>query len=589
MVMKYYKLILLLICIQISQFSFTQSVGISNTTITPDTSALLELRSTEKGILIPRLTTTQRNAIVTPAKGVLVFNNTTNTFNYYDGTTWIELAPSTTVVNSISGTTNRINISGSSNNSIIDISNNYVGQTSITTLGTISSGTWNGSLISPTYGGTGLSSYTIGDLIFANGSSSLSKLSGVATGNALISGGVGSAPTWGKINLANHITGTLPVTNGGTGATTLTGIIKGNGTNAFTIASGGTDFVVPNAAITGATNTKITYDSKGLVTAGSQAAASDLSNGTTGTGTIVLSNTPTLITPNLGVANSTSETISGISGNGFIELQAQSIAPSVGSTNSIRLYSNNNGGLAWRRQTDGFNRNITSILTADRTYTLPDASGTIPVSASGNIALSAAGNISFTGTLPIANGGTNSSTALNNNRIMVSNSGAIREASALSNGQLLIGSTNAAPVAANLTEGNGIKITNSAGNITIANEPTIIQVSNSTPTTTTSTTDVLLTNMSITPGAGNYMVFFTGNLTNTNDKKQGTISFYKNGVKIADSEINTTGFQKESVIPVSITRYITGVNAGEAIDVRWNVISNTGTFYSRTLIVQKVK
>jgi hypothetical protein len=84
-----------------------------------------------------------------------------------------------------------------------------------------------------------------------------------------------------------------------------------------------------------------------------------------------------------------------------------------------------------------------------------------------------AGNVSLTtevsGTLPVANGGTNSSTALNSNRIMVSSAGAIVEAAALTNGQLLIGSTGAAPVAANITQGanQGVVITNGAGSIAL--------------------------------------------------------------------------------------------------------------------------
>lgn len=72
-----------------------------------------------------------------------------------------------------------------------------------------------------------------------------------------------------------------------------------------------------------------------------------------------------------------------------------------------------------------------------------------------------------TGILPIANGGTNSSAALNNNRIMVSSGGAIVEAAALTNGQLLIGSTGAAPVAAGLTAGTNVTIGTGAGSITI--------------------------------------------------------------------------------------------------------------------------
>lgn len=72
------------------------------------------------------------------------------------------------------------------------------------------------------------------------------------------------------------------------------------------------------------------------------------------------------------------------------------------------------------------------------------------------------------GVLPIVRGGTNSGTALSNNRIMVSSGGAIVEAAALTNGQILIGSTGAAPVAASLSAGAGISITPSAGGISIA-------------------------------------------------------------------------------------------------------------------------
>lgn len=72
-------------------------------------------------------------------------------------------------------------------------------------------------------GGTGISSYTVGDIIYASGATTLSALADVATGNALISGGVGVAPAWGKVGLTTHVSGTLPVANGGTGVTTSTG------------------------------------------------------------------------------------------------------------------------------------------------------------------------------------------------------------------------------------------------------------------------------------------------------------------------------------------------------------------------------
>jgi hypothetical protein len=71
--------------------------------------------------------------------------------------------------------------------------------------------------ISAANGGTGITSYSIGDLLYASGAITLSKLSDVAVGNALISGGVGVAPAWGKIALTTHVSGILPIANGGTG------------------------------------------------------------------------------------------------------------------------------------------------------------------------------------------------------------------------------------------------------------------------------------------------------------------------------------------------------------------------------------
>lgn len=65
-------------------------------------------------------------------------------------------------------------------------------------------------------GGTGNNSYAVGDLLYASGITTLSKLADVATGNALISGGVGVAPSYGKIGLTTHINGILPIANGGT-------------------------------------------------------------------------------------------------------------------------------------------------------------------------------------------------------------------------------------------------------------------------------------------------------------------------------------------------------------------------------------
>jgi len=100
------------------------------------------------------------------------------------------------------------------------ISGSYTGLTGV---GTLTAGTWNATTVGAAYGGTGFASYAVGDLLYADTTTSLAKLADVAVGNALISGGVGSAPSWGKIGLATHVDGTLPVANGGTGVTSSTG------------------------------------------------------------------------------------------------------------------------------------------------------------------------------------------------------------------------------------------------------------------------------------------------------------------------------------------------------------------------------
>ncbi len=63
------------------------------------------------------------------------------------------------------GTTNRISVTGN----VIDIDANYVGQSSITTLGTITTGTWNATTIGVAYGGTGLTSVTANRILYASG------------------------------------------------------------------------------------------------------------------------------------------------------------------------------------------------------------------------------------------------------------------------------------------------------------------------------------------------------------------------------------------------------------------------------------
>jgi len=68
-----------------------QRVGISTDGSIPDASAMLDIKSTTQGMLVPRMTSSQRTAIASPAQGLLVFDNVTNSFWFYKGLAWTEL------------------------------------------------------------------------------------------------------------------------------------------------------------------------------------------------------------------------------------------------------------------------------------------------------------------------------------------------------------------------------------------------------------------------------------------------------------------------------------------------------------------
>ncbi|MEJ7588045.1 MAG: tail fiber domain-containing protein [Ferruginibacter sp.] len=117
---KYFMMLLLIGQLALVTVSYSQNIAINGTGSLPDTSAMLDVSSTIKGFLAPRITTTQQNAIPLPAKGLLVYNTADNVFRVNTGTTtapvWATLSTGATdgTVKSVGLTSSDITVSGAS-------------------------------------------------------------------------------------------------------------------------------------------------------------------------------------------------------------------------------------------------------------------------------------------------------------------------------------------------------------------------------------------------------------------------------------------------------------------------------------------
>lgn len=71
----------------------TQNAGINTDGSAPHSSAIFDIKSNSKGLLIPRMSSAERSSISSPAKGLIVFDNETNSFWYFNGTAWVNQLP----------------------------------------------------------------------------------------------------------------------------------------------------------------------------------------------------------------------------------------------------------------------------------------------------------------------------------------------------------------------------------------------------------------------------------------------------------------------------------------------------------------
>ena len=86
-------LLLLIIAFCLRQEIFSQNIGINSTGAAPHPSAMLDVSAAGKGMLVPRTSAASRIAIVNPAKGLLLYDTTSSSFWYHNGTNWVALSP----------------------------------------------------------------------------------------------------------------------------------------------------------------------------------------------------------------------------------------------------------------------------------------------------------------------------------------------------------------------------------------------------------------------------------------------------------------------------------------------------------------
>jgi hypothetical protein len=269
-------------------------------------------------------------------------------------------------------------------------------------------------------GGTGQSSYAVGDLLYASTTTALSKLADVATGNSLISGGVGVAPSWGKIGLTTHVSGTLALANGGTGATTAAAARTSLGattlgSNLFTITN-------PSAITFPRFNADYTVsalsaaDFRTAIGAGTGGGTVTSVTGTSPISVATGTSTPVISLSTVPVSKGgTGATTATVAGGVVYGASTTAMASTAAGTSGQFLKSNGTSAPTWSDVT------ATSATTA--TNLAGGSAGTIPYqSAAGTTAQLAAGTSgyilksngaaapSWLQTVPVANGGTGTTT-----------------------------------------------------------------------------------------------------------------------------------------------------------------------------------
>ncbi len=470
----------------------------------------------------------------------------------------VRTAADTYVERTITGTSNYIDVTngdGVAGNPTITISPTYSGQTSITNLGTIVAGTWNGSTIGVPYGGTGLSTTpTNGQLLIGNGTnytlSTLTAGSGIyinngagsitinASGTAYLAGsGLILDGTTFNVDLTNNPNGILPVNHGGTGLSTIgqNAVMYGNGTSAVQYISGSPNKVFySNAGVPSFSSKLELVDTYPILqaTAGNtfyvQTISGSLQVNAVGTGSHSLN----LITTKSAVGEDSPFININTGGGGAINTGNIQIGTGVptGGTAGVITFSIGGPTIATIDST-GLSLSVNKYISINSNNVLSETTlGSTVLYSSLKTVGTISGGVWQGSIIGNAYGGTglNTSTA--------------------SNGQLLIGNGSGFSLST-LTQGSGITITNGPGTITLAVDFTTSVVGGSGITQTGNQLDIVSTNGAISVGT-NDITFVADTVGGANLARAINVSTNGVAVKVDASTINEdTGNSNRLYVP----------------------------------------
>jgi hypothetical protein len=294
----------------VAAVSNAQGVGISESSISPHGSAILELKYTSggyKGFLVPRMTTANRNTIATPATGLIIYNTDDNQLNFYNGSGWTSYYSLSSITSGgipyFNSASSMASSSALTANALMIGGGAGTAPATLGSLGTTTTVLHGNAAGAPTFGqivnaditdgtidltakvtgtlpeangGTGQSSYTIGDMLFASGATTLSKLLGVSAGSYLRSGGVATAPSWSTLKLPDAATtGDIFYASGVNTMGNLAGVAVGQVLVSGGVGTAPSYSATPSLGVAGATlgTLSMSGNTSGTITIQPQAAA----------------------------------------------------------------------------------------------------------------------------------------------------------------------------------------------------------------------------------------------------------------------------------------------------------------------------